>query len=276
MLALKWQKIINSSYRITDGDIFVFDQISQEKKHYQDQQKYYGKKFSHHFSGQWQNWEESYLKRIFTNIPIKKNGFYLDIGSGSGYVVIEAAKRGVNGIGIDLSVEGVRKAKSFALQNKVDENSLFILAGAEKLPFKNEVFNGITLIMVLEHIIDDALAIKEIYRVLKPGGKVYITVPNTYRKIWPFLWPIYLWHDKKVGHLRHYSIGQLGEKFETEGFVLKKYFYTGHLIKLWQVFIGALFPKKDDWWWHFEEKDLRNTSQMAVNLIAVFEKKKNP
>jgi len=49
---------------------------------------------------------------------------------------------------------------------------------ARYLPFKNNVFDLVTAIEVLEHIKETQLVISEIYRVLKPKGFVFMTTPT--------------------------------------------------------------------------------------------------
>ncbi|NDJ86598.1 MAG: class I SAM-dependent methyltransferase [Chloroflexi bacterium] len=53
------------------------------------------------------------------------------------------------------------------------------------LPFPDGFFHGVILSEILEHVDDDDQALREVYRVLKPGGVVAITVPNAN---YPFLW----------------------------------------------------------------------------------------
>jgi ubiquinone/menaquinone biosynthesis C-methylase UbiE len=53
------------------------------------------------------------------------------------------------------------------------------------LPYADDTFNAAILSEILEHVDDDVAALKEVYRVLKPGGVVAITVPNAN---YPFLW----------------------------------------------------------------------------------------
>lgn len=54
---------------------------------------------------------------------------------------------------------------------------------ADKLAFKNNSFDAVIMMEVLEHVIDDEKTIAEINRVLKPGGKFIVTTPN---KLFPF------------------------------------------------------------------------------------------
>jgi ubiquinone/menaquinone biosynthesis C-methylase UbiE len=79
----------------------------------------------------------------------------------------------------------------------------------------------VSSIAVLEHLIDDNRAIAEISRVIKDRGKLFITVSNAYKRILPLFWLISYFHDKRVGHLRHYSEkelkGGLLQNFKPKG-----------------------------------------------------------
>ena len=97
------------------------------------------------------------LKRIF-NHPFKKNiKTYLDIGcSATGYTTIEAAKRNNwLSFGIDISLEAVLKAKALSKKEKVDNKTIFIVCSAEHLPFKNNLFDYISAVSILEHLSND-------------------------------------------------------------------------------------------------------------------------
>lgn len=75
---------------------------------------------------------------------------------------------------------------------------------AEKMPFDNCSFDKIIATEVIEHIHDDQAAAKEISRVLKPGGAVYITTPNG--DVLPL--------ERGIpDHLRHYTKQQLHDLF---------------------------------------------------------------
>jgi SAM-dependent methyltransferase len=70
------------------------------------------------------------------------------------------------------------------------------------LPYPDDTFDAVILSEILEHIDDDVAGLKEIYRVLKPGGVVAITVPNAN---YPFWWdPI----NKTLETLFHTHIGR--------------------------------------------------------------------
>jgi ubiquinone/menaquinone biosynthesis C-methylase UbiE len=205
----------------------------------------------------------------------------LDIGvGGSGYAVIEGARRGCKSVGVDLSLEGIKKARYFATTELGEKSNLcgFIVSLAENLPFKDSTFTKISSIAVLEHVPDDKQAIAEIARVTKSGGKVFITVPNAYRRILPIFWlPYYFW-DKRIGHLRHYETENLKAKFLRYGFSTSEVLYSGHLCKVLQIlfsWIFSNFKKKDSkLWWKLEEMDLKNNSPAGVQLTLIMRKVK--
>jgi ubiquinone/menaquinone biosynthesis C-methylase UbiE len=68
------------------------------------------------------------------------------------------------------------------------------------LPYRDESFNFITVLDVLEHIKDDEYAVSEISRILKKDGLLIITVPNRMK--------YFTYQDKLIGHYRRYEIEQ--------------------------------------------------------------------
>lgn len=72
------------------------------------------------------------------------------------------------------------------------------------------IFDGITLLNVLEHIEDDLGALRQVRRMLKPGGTFVIEVPSGPGLFDPF--------DKLLGHFRRYRMGELLDKLHSTGF----------------------------------------------------------
>ena len=87
---------------------------------------------------------------------------------------------------------------------------------------KSDTFDFIICYHILEHVLDDNKAISELYRVLKPNGKVYIQTPYKDGNIYEDTL-IVIPHERKVhfgqeDHVRIYSINGLKNRLEKEGF----------------------------------------------------------
>ena len=115
-----------------------------------------------------------------------QNRRILDIGCGRGGFACwlarhEAAPREV--VGCDFSGSAVEKAKSFAKTIGVD-NMRWYTADIQSLSqFQDGEFDTITSTETVEHVPDPLLAISELARVLKPGGRLYLTTPNYFSTI---------------------------------------------------------------------------------------------
>ena len=121
--------------------------------------------------------QKELLYRILEKYGIKKNDKILDIGAGTGRFVIPFAKKGYDAYGIDISENILQIAKNKArdLPNLHLEK-----ANAKNIPFPDNYFDFITSYRVLVHIPDYEIVIKEIYRVLKPGGYALLEFNNKY------------------------------------------------------------------------------------------------
>ncbi len=137
-------------------------------------------------------WWEGRRRLIKTLIrPISPKRI-LDIGCGTGETIAflqrEYSKAKV--FGVDSSDKAVRYSRSRKLRN-------ISKADANKLPFKNNYFDVVLFLDVLEHIKDDLKAVREAKRVLKNNGIIIVTSPAL-----SFIWSK---HDVNQGHFRRYS-----------------------------------------------------------------------
>lgn len=111
---------------------------------------------------------------IFKKEKIKR---VLDLGCGIGRNLIPLAKHGFIVDGIDYAPEAIKQTKSILKKEKLKatliEGNIY-----KTLPYKNESFDGLISVQVIQHANENNLvrAIKEIYRVLKPGGIIFVTV----------------------------------------------------------------------------------------------------
>lgn len=113
----------------------------------------------------------------------------LDIGCGIGNYLEELIQIGYIVTGIDVSINMLQISKD-RLQKYLPHPPLS-LADIEKLPFNNDEFDIILCVGVLEYLKTDEKALTEISRVLKPGGRLFLSLPNI-MSIKNFLDPYYL------------------------------------------------------------------------------------
>lgn len=107
-----------------------------------------------------------------------KNKSLLDGGCGTGLFTKKAIERGAEVISLDIAPKLVELTIRKNPSAKGIEGSLL------ELPFKENTFDYVISSDVIEHTPDPLAAVKELIRVLKPGGKICITVPN--RTFWYF------------------------------------------------------------------------------------------
>lgn len=243
---------------------------------HRSQAKYFDSEFASYSRYEPERWRQSFIRRIFGALEIDGNGPYLDVGvGGSGATVVEAARAGTPAVGCDLSIEGVVQARRFAVAEGVREAE-FVACAAESLPFPDSSFACASSVAVLEHIDDDAVAARELARVLRPGGLLWITVPNAYRHIPVPLRPVYRRHDRMLGHKRHYALRDLVHLLSRAGFVHVCTEYSGHPVKVAQLVLDRLVPQarglRSRVWWKLEDVDLRqgHLARHALQLSAVF------
>ncbi len=108
---------------------------------------------------------------------IKEGDIVLDLGSGAGIDAILAAKKvGPKGkvIGVDMTEEMIEKAKENAKKQGI-ENAEFLLGEIENLPLPDNFVDTIITNCVINLTPDKAKTFSEAYRVLKPGGKIYLS-----------------------------------------------------------------------------------------------------
>lgn len=116
---------------------------------------------------------ESFYRWLMRLMRPRPDSTLLDVACGAGAVVRLATEAGLHAVGVDISEVAARIARSRA-------ESMIVVGAGEHLPFANASFDYVTNMGSLEHFIEPLLGVKEMTRVLKPGGKAFILVPNTF------------------------------------------------------------------------------------------------
>lgn len=119
-------------------------------------------------------------------------GKVLEIGTGSGYGVEIVAPHTQHFLTIDKFMTGLELPAD--LQDKVEQRQMSV----PPIDLPDQAFDGVITFQVIEHIQDDEAFVREIARVLKPGGKLILTTPNKKMSLTRNPW-----------HIREYSITEL-------------------------------------------------------------------
>jgi SAM-dependent methyltransferase len=161
----------------------------------------------------------------FDRLGVAEGDVVLDLGTGFGRHAFEAARRGARVAAVDLGADEVATtrrtlvAMAAAGQLPGEVGYLALRGDALRLPFADASFDRVITSEVLEHVADDHRALAELFRVLRPGGRLAATVPAE----WPerLCWALDArYHAPAVagGHLRIYHRVELELKLATVGF----------------------------------------------------------
>ncbi|MGB3828158.1 MAG: class I SAM-dependent methyltransferase [Ornithinimicrobium sp.] len=142
------------------------------------------------------------LARDIAELP---TGTALDIGAAGGGNTRVLREAGWQAIALEYGEAGAEIARGRGLP--------VIRADATALPCAPASMDAVVALDVLEHLADDDAAVREIHRVLRPGGLALIAVPAD-----PRLWSA---HDEAVGHVRRYTRPELVDLFVRNGFTVE-------------------------------------------------------
>jgi len=133
----------------------------------------------------------------------------LEIGCGAGGMLED-----LNHFGAPYGVDVAEAALPYWRERGLDSVGL---GDTRALPYRDEQFDVVIAIDVLEHVDDDVGALSEIRRVCKSGGKVILTVP-AFQLLWSR-------RDLQCHHKRRYRLGEMTQKMAHSGFKVLKSTY---------------------------------------------------
>ena len=162
----------------------------------------------------------------FDRLGLRPGERVLDMGCGAGRHAFEMYKRGADVIAFDQDADELATVREwFAAMKDAGE----VPAGAEAdvkegdalaLPFADAEFDRIVAAEVLEHIPADIQAIRELVRVLRPGGTLAVSVPRWFPEVvnWKRSEDS---HNVEGGHIRIYTQEELADKVTKAGMVFE-------------------------------------------------------
>ncbi|MHB8670758.1 MAG: class I SAM-dependent methyltransferase [Acidimicrobiales bacterium] len=158
----------------------------------------------------------------YDRLGVRPGDRLLDLGCGAGRHAFEAHRRGAQVVACDRSGEEVAGARTvleaMTTKGEAPAGALGAAVGGDALalPFADGAFDRVIAAEVLEHIDDDGGALRELARVLRPGGTMAVTVPAWLpeRLCWALSRQ---YHSIPGGHLRIYRRAELGQRLREAG-----------------------------------------------------------
>ena len=158
----------------------------------------------------------------FERLGLRPGERVLDLGCGGGRHAFECLRRGAAVVALDAdfvelkSVSGLMAAMAEAGEAPAGAFSLEVQGDACRLPFPDASFDRVIAAEVLGHLPDDRTAMSELARVLKPAGRMAVTVPRYGPEI--VNWALSEeYHNVPGGHIRIYRRSQLLGRLESAG-----------------------------------------------------------
>lgn len=119
------------------------------------------------FTRPWDKFKEEKIKKIFS-----EKEYIVDIGGGL-RIDPKRNNRGKENSWVDQYLDKVK----YVVLDKVADYNPDIVGDVTKMPFEDGSVDAVLAIHLLEHVEEPQLAVREIYRVLKPGGYAYFDTP---------------------------------------------------------------------------------------------------
>jgi SAM-dependent methyltransferase len=158
----------------------------------------------------------------FDRLGVGAGSSLIDVGCGAGRHSFEAFRRGADVIAFDQDVEELDNVDAIlqAMQQQgeapASARAEAVKGDALDLPYDDATFDFVIASEILEHVPQDDRAIGELIRVLKPGGRLAVTVPRWLpEKVCWILSDEY--HANEGGHIRIYRADELLEKIAALG-----------------------------------------------------------
>jgi demethylmenaquinone methyltransferase/2-methoxy-6-polyprenyl-1,4-benzoquinol methylase len=104
---------------------------------------------------------------LVSRVEVGPGDAVLDVATGTGAVALELLQKGCRVFGVDQSPEMLAEAR-----RRLPRTVELVEGDAERLPFPNDSFDGLTFTYLLRYVDDPALTLRELARVVRPGGVI--------------------------------------------------------------------------------------------------------
>ena len=190
----------------------------------------------------------------YDRLGVGPGDLVLDLGCGFGRHAFEAARRGASVVALDAGPEEVAQVRATlgammeAGELAADHPATAVQGDALALPFADGTFDRVIASEVLEHIPDDTAAMRELARVLRPGGAMAVTVPRCGPEA--VNWALSdEYHNVPGGHIRIYRRSVLEERLTSVGLrVLGHHYAHGLHSPYWWLKCLVGTTNEENWW----------------------------
>jgi ubiquinone/menaquinone biosynthesis C-methylase UbiE len=122
-------------------------------------------------------------QKALVELAPRQSDRLLDVGCGAGALVHSVAPTVARAVGVDLSPQMIERARGrVRTEGRPGERIEFLVAACSDLPFGDQEFTAVITTTALHHFPDPAVAVREMVRVLAPGGRIVIA--DLSRDLW--------------------------------------------------------------------------------------------
>ena len=172
----------------------------------------------------WYRGRRKVLARVFAELDLPHSARILDAGCGSGRNMVELSRLGT-ATGVELSETSVILARERAVGEVIEGSVL-------EMPFETNSFDLAVSLDVIEHLDQHLEALRELRRVVAPGGALLVTVP-AYGWLWSG-------HDEINHHFRRYTRRSLQRVAQQAGWQQVRTTYFNSLLLPVAILLRAL------------------------------------
>jgi demethylmenaquinone methyltransferase / 2-methoxy-6-polyprenyl-1,4-benzoquinol methylase len=116
----------------------------------------------------------------------------LDVASGTAGVALQMAARGATVVGVDLTEQMLRQGQHNVAGSAAGDRIRLVAGRAEQLPFGDASFDALTFTYLLRYVLDPEATLRELARLVKPGGRVasleFLVPPSRFWRPWWWLY----------------------------------------------------------------------------------------